>query len=196
MKKPAYFSIVLTVIYILTSHAFASANEWKIDPAHSGIYFRAKHIYSATNGYFNKFEGDITFNPANLDESGFNFKVKVKSINTNDSKRDNHLLSGDFFNAKKYPEMTFKSKTIKHVKGDQYTVEGVMTVKNVSKTIEVPFTFFGSKQHPFKPKVMVAGFEARITIDRLAYQVGVGKFYKMGVVGKDVDVLISLEATR
>ncbi len=71
-----------------------------------------------------------------------------------------------------------------------------MKIKNVSKTLELPFTFFGSKPNPFNPKQEVAGFEARMTIDRIAYHVGNGNFLKMGVVGKDVDVLISLEATR
>ena len=121
---------------------------------------------------------------------------RVKSVNTNNGKRDGHLQSGDFFDAKKYPEMTFESQSITRKQGDQYSVTGVMKIKDVSKTLELPFTFFGSKPNPFNPKQEVAGFEARMTIDRIAYHVGNGNFLKMGVVGKDVDVLISLEATR
>jgi polyisoprenoid-binding protein YceI len=178
------------------THAHASAPEWKVDPAHSGIYFRITHIYSSVNGFFTDFNGDIKFDPSNLDESRFAFNVKVKSIDTNNSKRDGHLLSEDFFGAKKSPEMSFESKAIKHLGANNYQVEGTLTIKDVSKTITLPFIYFGFKQHPFDPKLDVAGFEARMRIDRLEYGVGNGKFYKMGTVGKDVDVLITLETTR
>ena len=91
---------------------------------------------------------------------------------------------------------TFKSTLVKHVKENQYLVEGEMTVKDVTQKITVPFHFFGIKTHPFDQKSEVAGFEARIDIDRLTYNVGGGKFYDMGVVGKDVEVLITLETIR
>ena len=92
--------------------------------------------------------------------------------------------------------MTFKSSAVRQVKDNQYVVEGQMTVKDVSKAVSVPFTLLGVSPHPFDKNSEVAGFEARMTIDRLAYHVGGGKFYDMGVVGKDVEVLISLEVTR
>jgi polyisoprenoid-binding protein YceI len=196
MKKITYMHYAIVFLFIFSTNLYAAAPEWKIDPAHSGIYFRISHIYSTVNGFFPDFKGEVRFDPSDLKESLFSFKVKVKSINTNNSKRDGHLLSDDFFSTKKYPEMTFESKSISHKEGNQYVVEGVMKIKDVSKTIKLPFTFFGTKQHPFNPKQEVAGFEAQMTIDRLVYQVGNGKFYKMGVVGKDVDVLISLEVLR
>ena len=74
--------------------------------------------------------------------------------------------------------------------------EGTLTVKDVSKTVSVPFAFFGIKQSPFDKDSVVAGFEARLAIDRPEYNVGTGKFYEMGVIGKDVDVLISFEAKQ
>jgi polyisoprenoid-binding protein YceI len=196
MKKA--FAIILGIVFLLISgtSGFAAALEWKVDPVHSGIYFGISHIYSTVKGFFNEFSGVIEFDPANLKESRFDFTVNVSSINTNNSKRDGHLQSADFFDAGKYPKMTFKSAAISHTGGDQYSVEGTLTVKDVSKNIKLPFTFFGSKQHPLNPKQQVAGFEARMDIDRLEYHVGDGKFYKMGAVGKEVNVLVSVEATR
>ncbi|MFZ1955230.1 MAG: YceI family protein, partial [Desulfobacterales bacterium] len=138
----------------------------------------------------------VIFDPDNLDGSSFDFKVEVDSINTGNSKRDGHLEAEEFFAAKKYPVMTFKSSAVKHAEGDQYLVEGTMTVKDVSRSVLAPFTFFGIKQNPFDKDSEVAGFEARMAIDRLEYNVGTGKYYEMGVIGKDVDVLISFEATR
>lgn len=196
MKTIFKLSVVFLFVLIFSSPAHATAPKWDLDPAHSGIYFSINHIYSTTRGYFEDFTGMVMFSPDDLAGSRFDFEVKVKSINTGNSKRDGHLNSGDFFDSKKYPAMTFKSSAVEHVKDDQYLVKGKMTVKDVSKTVSVPFTFMGAKTHPFDNKSEVAGFEARMTIDRLAYHVGGGKFYDMGVVGQNVDVLITLEVTR
>jgi len=194
--KPFIRFIVTLFVFLFAAQAHAAAPKWELDPAHSGIYFSVNHIYSTTRGYFEDFEGSVFFSPDDLAGSRFNFTVKVKSINTGNSKRDGHLNSSDFFDSKKYPQMTFKSSTVRHVKNNQYIVEGQMTVKDVSKTVSVPFTLLGVATHPFDKKSEVAGFEARLNIDRLAYHVGGGKFYDMGVVGKEVEVLISLEVTR
>lgn len=196
MKKLSTITLLMVAIGLIPLSAHAAAPVWDIDKDHTDILFSIKHIYSSVNGHFKDIHGEIRFDPDNLGESRFNFSVKVKSINTFNTKRDNDLLSGNFFDADKYPVMTFNSTSIKHLKGEQYSVEGTMTVKDVSRPVTVPFTFWGSKPHPFNPKQLVAGFEARMTIDRLEYHVGGGKFLKMGVVGKDVDVLITIEAAR
>ena len=196
MKKTVFFSAVMAFMLFIGTNSMAAAPQWQIDPPHSHIYFGIHHIYSTINGYFNDFDGMIQFDPDNLKESRFDFKVNVDSIDTNNGQRDEHLQSADFFDADKFPEMTFKSKSISHKSGDQYEVKGVMTIKDVSRDLTIPFTYFGSRQHPLNPKWVVAGFEARMTIDRLSYHVGTGKFYQMGAVGKEVKVLISVEATR
>jgi polyisoprenoid-binding protein YceI len=82
------------------------------------------------------------------------------------------------------------------VDGNRFELEGKLTVKDVTKKVVVPFTYYGMKENPLKPKQLVAGFEAKFTIDRLQYHVGPGKYYEMGVIGKDVDVTISLEVLR
>lgn len=196
MKKIITITLLAVVLGLVSFSAHADAPAWDIDKDHASIVFSIKHIYSTVTGHFKDFNAEIRFDPDNLGGSRFNFSVKVKSIDTFNTKRDNHLLSGEFFDADKYPVMTFKSSSIQHLQGNQYSVEGTMTVKDVSRNVTVPFTFFGSKPHPFNPKQLVAGLEARMTIDRLEYHVGGGKFLKMGVVGKDVDVLITIEAAR
>jgi polyisoprenoid-binding protein YceI len=196
MKKIVYLSAVMAFMLLIGTNSLAAAPQWQIDPPHSNIYFGIHHIYSTVKGHFNAFDGMIEFDPANLKESRFDFKVKVDSIDTNNGKRDEHLQTADFFDVDQYPEMTFKSKSISHKTGDQYEVDGLLTIKDVSRSVKVPLTYFGTRQHPLNPKWVVAGFEARMTIDRLAYHVGGGKFFQMGAVGKDVKVLISVEATR
>lgn len=196
MKPFLKLSAVFLFVLIFSAQATAAAPKWELDPAHSGIYFGIDHIYSTVRGYFEDFKGTVMFSPDDLAGSRFDFEVDVKSINTRHSKRDSDLNSANFFDSKKFPTMTFKSSAVKHVKDNQYIVEGEMTVKDVTKSISVPFVFMGVKDFPFDDKKEVAGFEAQLTIDRLAYHVGGGKFYDMGTLGKEVDVLISLEALR
>lgn len=188
--------LAVLLVLIFSAPAIAAAQKWELDYAHSSIYFGIDHIYSTVRGYFKAFAGTVVFSPDDLAGSRFDFEVEVKSIDTGNSKRDNHLNSGDFFDSKKYPKMTFKSSAVKHVKDNQYVVEGEMTVKDVTKSISVPFVFLGVKDFPFDNKKEVAGLEAQLTIDRLAYHVGGGKYYDMGTIGKEVDVLITLEVTR
>ena len=188
--------MVFLLLLGLTVTSGAAGSEWKLDTAHSGIYFEIDHIYAATRGYFKKYEGKIVFDPSDLNSSSFDFKVKVKSLDTGNNKRDGHIQNKEFFYSKKFPFMTFKSISIKHLEGKKYIVKGTMTVKDVSKDIDVPFMFFGIRPNPFEDNSEVAGFEARLKIDRLEYNVGNGKYYEMGTIGKDVDVLISFEALR
>ena len=196
MKRIALLSVAIVLVISLGANAYAASPNWNIDHVHSGFYFGVQHIYSTVRGFFEEYEGTIQFDPQNLKDGRVTFEVRVKSINTNHGKRDGHLLSDEFFDAKRYPVMTFESTGIEHVEGNGYTLEGVLTVKDVSKNVRIPFTFFGVKQNPFNPKEEVAGFEASMTIDRLAYHVGTGKFYEMGVVGKEVNILIALEVIR
>jgi len=192
MKKTVF--VLLSVILLV--QAPARAHEWKLDPVHSGILFDIKHIYSTVRGNFTDFTGDVFFDPENLEKSKFDFVVKADSINTNNGKRDNHLRSDDFFSAKKFPEMRFQSSKVSHAGGNKYTLEGKMTIKNVSKVMVLEFVYWGEKENPFDKNQIVAGFDSGFKIDRLEYHVGDGKFYNMGVVGKDVDILITLEVIR
>ncbi len=196
MKKTILTALIFVSSWMFALNAHADITRWTIDKAHSSVYFEIRHIYATVRGSFDEYDGNLQFDPAHLDGSRFDFTVEVESINTNNAKRDEHLLSGDFFEAKKYPKMTFKSSSIKHLEGNQYTVEGTLTIKDVSRTATIPFTYFDSRPNPFNPKQLVAGFEARLTIDRIAYHVGSGKFFQMGVLGRDVTVLITIEATR
>ena len=196
MNKLMKIAILSFVLLFTAGQVYAAAPQWETDSAHSGIYFSVRHIFSFVHGFFEDFENTVHFDPDNLDASSFAFSVKVKSVNTNNRKRDGHLRYDDFFSATKYPEMTFKSTRITHKQGNQYIVEGNLTVKDVTKPVAIAFTFFGTQDHPFNPKEAVTGFEARFTIDRLAYGVGNGEFLKMGVVGQEVDIVISTEMTR
>jgi polyisoprenoid-binding protein YceI len=92
--------------------------------------------------------------------------------------------------------MTFQSIGVKQKEGNQYTLEGNLTIKGQTRKVALPFTYFGIRENPLKKGQMVAGFETRFSIDRLEYQVGPGKYVEMGVIGRNVDILITLEVLK
>jgi polyisoprenoid-binding protein YceI len=197
MKKNLCIPAIIFVLLISgVQYAGAAAGEWKFDTAHSRFYFTIDHIFAKIIGFFEDFSGTFDFDPNNLAESRIEIDIKAKSLNTNIRKRDNHLRSDDFFAVSKFPLITFRSKRIMHKGGDLYEVTGDFTIKDVTQEVVLDMKYFGAKDNPLKEGEIVAGFETGISIDRLAYHVGSGKYYNMGVAGKDVALLVSLEMLR
>lgn len=197
MKKNIFIQLFILMLLIsVARYAGAAANEWEFDTAHSRFYFTIDHIFAKVIGFFEDFSGTFDFDPDNLAESRIEIEIKAKSLNTNIRKRDSHLRSDDFFAVSKYPLITFRSKRITHKGGDLYEVTGDFTIKDVTQELMLDMKYFGTRDNPLKEGEIVAGFETNISIDRLAYHVGSGKFYKMGVAGKDVAILVSLEMLR
>ena len=192
MKRILFCLLFLSVLLPVQ----ALSQQWNLDPAHTNFFFEVKHTYAAVRGQFTQFTGDVYFDPDNPATGRFDFVIKVDSVDTKIGKRDTHLRSPDFFDAKKFPEMVFKSSKVTKVGDNTFLVEGKLTIKDVTKDLVLEFAYLGQKDNPVKPGQLVAGLDASLTIDRLQYHVGDGKFYKMGVVGKDVDILITLELLR
>ena len=143
MKKTGMILFVL----LLIGQPAAMAYEWQLDRSHSGIMFEIKHIYSAVRGNFNDFSGNVFFDPSQPENSRADFTVQVDSIYTGIAKRDNHLRSGDFFDANKFPQMTFKSTRVTHKEGNRYAFEGQMTVKDVTQKMDLEFVYLGEKEN-------------------------------------------------
>lgn len=190
-KRPFF---LLMILLCSAQPVMAAARVWDLDEAHSNFYFQIDHIYSKVRGHFNDFTGEVVFDPQNLAESRFSFAIKTASIDTAVDKRDRHLQSVDFFDAGKYPLMTFTSTRITETGNGRYEVQGTFNVKGVDYPLMLPLVLAGTKDHPAVKGKEVIGFNGQLTIDRLAYKVGSGKFYEMGLVGKDVDILVTLEA--
>jgi polyisoprenoid-binding protein YceI len=196
MKKAVSIFVLVLSALLMTDFALAETEKWEIDKAHSNIYFDVRHTYATVRGQFDDFSGTLKFDPDNMTVSSVKFEVKTKSINTGIPNRDNHLRSDEFFAVKKYPSMTFESTGVKQKEGNQYTLVGNLTIKGKTNEVVVVFTYFGTRENPLKKGKMVAGFETRFSIDRLEYQVGPGKYVEMGVIGRNVDILITLEVLK
>jgi len=192
MKKILLTLLLLSFVWPVQ----AMSQEWQLDPVHTNFYFDVPHTYATVRGQFTDFTGQVYFDTATPEKNRFDFEIKVDSVDTKVGKRDTHLRSPDFFDAGKYPRITFKSTKVSPAGDNKYIVDGTLTIKDVSQNLTLEFIYHGQKDNPLKPGEIVAGFDSRLVIDRLAYNVGDGKFYKMGVVGKDVAILITLELLR
>ena len=192
MQK-SLFTLTLTVLLLFGQNASAAARAWELDTDHSNVYFSIEHIYAKVQGRFNTIAATVHFDPANLKESRFDFEIKVDSIDTGIKQRDDHLRSADFFASSDHPLITFTSNAVTAAGEGLYQVAGTLTVKGKSRDLVLPLTLAGVKDHPATPGKQVAGVNGRLSVDRLALGVGDGKFYKMGLLGKEVEVLVTLE---
>lgn len=188
MKK-VFLTFVLSLISIL---GFAQV-DWIVDPMHSSINFNIKHMgISFVQGRFDKFDGKGATKGNNLDNADLSFTVEVNSINTGVEMRDKHLKSADFFDAEKYPTMTFVTGSITKEKNNTYTLKGKLTIKDVTKEISVPVTFGGVTKNQQGKEVM--GIQATFKVNRLDYNI---KYDPTGAgVAKDVDVNLYFELTK
>ncbi|MGV6862470.1 MAG: YceI family protein [Putridiphycobacter sp.] len=137
-----------------------STSKWAIDPTHSEISFKVKHMMISTvRGFFKDFNTSIEAESDDFKDAKIEFSAKIDSINTKNEDRDAHLKSDDFFNAEKYPEMTFKSTAF-----DGETLTGDLTIRDVTKSVTLDVDFNGVAVDPYGQTK--AGFEVRGEINR------------------------------
>lgn len=123
---------------------------WKIDPSHSEIGFKVKHMmFTTVSGHFDNFTADVETEGENFDSATIKFTAETESINSNNADRDKHLRSADFFEPEKFPQLTFISSSMKKVSNDKYKVVGVMTIRDISKEIELDAEYSGLMKDPW-----------------------------------------------
>ncbi|MDX1365084.1 MAG: YceI family protein [Arenibacter latericius] len=167
----------------------ATKTKWIIDTAHSEISFKVKHMMISTvTGHFEDYNATVETETDNFINADFNFTAKTASINTKNKDRDAHLKSDDFFNAEKYPEMTFKSKSF-----DGSTLIGDLTIRDVTKEIELNVDFNGIAVDPYGQTK--AGFEATGSINRKDFNLTWSAVTEAGsiVVSDTVKLLVDLQ---
>lgn len=173
------------------------SGEYKIDPAHSVIGFAIRHYeISLVRGRFKDFTGTIRYDEADVSKSSVEFAAKIESIDTGVDARNAHLRTADFFDAAKYPEMTFKSTRVERTAQDQDVLHGDFTLKGVTKQISFPFTMTGAiKDAQGNTRFGVA---AQTKIDRRDYGITWGKPMANGGldVGNEVMIDLQLEAMK
>ena len=185
--------MTLVAVLFFTVSSFAQT-QWKVDPYHSSLNFNISHSgISIVNGKFLDYTGSLTTDGEALKNASFEFTVKIESINTNVEDRDNHLRSADFFDAEKYPEMTFKSTMIEATtdKADDYKLHGQLTIKDVTKAVVFDVHYGGTVKSDQGEKL---GMKAETTLNRFDYNID---FDPTAVgVGKDVNIVIHLQFAK
>jgi polyisoprenoid-binding protein YceI len=131
----------------LSSVALANEN-YNFDPAHSKIGFSIHQFLGATNGKFKKFDGKIDLDREHPENSSVTARIDVRSIDTGIVKRDNHLRSAEFFAVEKYPEITFKSRSVKQTGPQAGDVVGDLTMHGVTKPITLHMKLLSSQNDP------------------------------------------------
>jgi polyisoprenoid-binding protein YceI len=124
--------------------------KWTIDQAHSEIHFKVKHMLIATvTGYFRQFSCTVETEGDDFITSKVLFKADINSITTNNEQRDAHLRTGDFFDAEKYPQLTFESSRLEKIDEDEFKLYGTLTMRGVSKPIVLDVEYGGSTIDPW-----------------------------------------------
>ncbi|MEU8629337.1 YceI family protein [Streptomyces sp. NPDC048669] len=123
----------------------ALTGDYTIDPSHSSIGFTVRHaMVTNVRGSFGEHEGSLKLDGANPAGSAVSIDVKIASVDTGIADRDGHLVSGDFFDAEKFPLMTFRSTSAEQLGGDKYRVTGDLTIKDVTRPLAIDLEFNGS----------------------------------------------------
>jgi polyisoprenoid-binding protein YceI len=168
---------------------------WGIDPTHSEVQFKVKHlVISTVTGTFKKFEGGLSTENEDFDGASVNFSLDTNSIDTNVADRDGHLKSEDFFAAEKYPNLTFSGKLNKA--GDDYKLNGDLTIKDVTKSIALEVELGGVMVDPYGNTK--AGFEINGKINRKEFGLTWSAVTEAGglVVGDDVKLHMNVQLVK
>jgi polyisoprenoid-binding protein YceI len=171
-----------------------TAQKWAIDPAHTEVQFKVKHlVISTVTGKFNQFEGTLNSETEDFDGADAAFSIDVNSVSTNSEDRDNHLRSNDFFAAEEYPKITFENGRLKKVKDDQYTMSGDMTIRGTTRPVTLNVVYNGTMKDPWGN--MKAGFEITGKLNRKDYGLTWNTITEAGgmLVGEDVKLEINAQ---
>jgi len=185
-------ALMISLIFVNTGYALQT---FEVDPSHASIGFKIEHlVISKVKGEFRDFTATLV-----LDDEGLlsqaSSNIKVTSIDTGITKRDDHLRSADFFDVNEYPEISFKSKGIRQSGGNNVLV-GDLTIHGVTKEVELPYKIKGPVKGPTGETRI--GFEASTVINRKDYGLTWNKTLEAGgvIVGEELELLIDLEAIK
>lgn len=169
----------------------ADEHTYSVDTVHSSVVFRIDHSGIAPfYGVFNEFSGTYQFDPDNPEKASFEITVKADSVDTRNEGRDNHVKSADFFNVTEYPEMTFKSTSVK-ASGKNLKVTGDLTFHGQTKPVNVDMIYMGKSEGRRGVKT---GFDVQFTFKRSEF--GVDHYVAEGGLGDEIKMLIGLEGAK
>ena len=175
----------------------ATKTVWNIDPTHSEIQFKVKHlVISTVTGHFRQFEGTVETEGDDFDTATIHFEADTASVDTNQPQRDEHLRSAEFFDSEQYPKMTFQSTTVEKTGDESYKVTGDLTIKGITKPVELKAEFGGSMTDFYGN--YKSGFEISGKINRKEFGLTWDAVTEAGgiVVGDEVKLALNVQIAR
>ncbi|CUU07929.1 MAG: YceI family protein [Fimbriimonadales bacterium] len=183
---------VLAMLGSTLTPFYAQGITYRIDPVHSTVIFRVKHMNTAfVYGRFNQFSGTLVVDEKNPERSSVQFEIDLNSVDTGNAQRDDHLRSPDFFNTRQFPKATFKSTRVRKINNTTVEVQGNLTLRGVTKPLTVRVTFTGKGRNPRGQEII--GFETTFTIKRSEFGINYGL---NGGLSDEVRLTVSVEAIR
>lgn len=176
--------------------AGAETQQYAVDPVHSEIGFKVKHLVSKTSGRFEEYDGKLWLDPADVAGTlKLSATIQAASVNTQNEKRDQHLETTDFFDVANHPEITFESTSVKKA-GEGYEVTGNLTMRGVTKPVTLTAEVVGTGTNPWTSLPMV-GLDLTGKVNRKDYGINWNKALDAGgfVLGDEVWIEIHVEAS-
>ena len=178
-------------IMILTLSLAASAQSWSNDPMHSRLGFVVKHLtISEITGQFSDFSVKVKAAKADFSDMQVNVVAKIASVHTGVEMRDNHLKTPDFFDAEKFPELTFTSTSMKKISDKKFQLTGNLTMHGVTKLVTLQVVYFGTLVNPMSKK-NTFGFHITGSVKRSDY--GIGPKFPEQMVGDAIQIVADAE---
>ncbi|RZJ68880.1 MAG: polyisoprenoid-binding protein [Flavobacterium sp.] len=175
-----------------------ATKHWTLDPAHSDIHFKIRHLVISTiTGSFKVFSGTlVTPQHDKFDDAFITLAIDMYSVDTNNRDRDEHLKSPDFFNADEFPEMFFRSTSFTQIEGDKYKLDGELEIKGISKPITLDVLFGGQAKDGFG--ISRAGFDITGVVNRNDYGIHANDVTEAGglVLGEDIKLHANVQFTN
>ncbi len=195
MKK--IFFIPIFLLSFFSIKAQTPSTVWNLDKAHSSVTFSIDHmVVSEVEGKFKEFSADIKADKVDFSDVKGTFTVALKSVDTDNDKRDEHLRNADFFDVEKYPNLTFVIKKFTKVNGKQYKVTGDLTLHGVTKTVTLDAKFGGTIKDPYG--LTRSGFTVSGEINRYDFGLKYNAALEAGglTIGKKVSIKVNMELTK
>ena len=170
---------------------------WALDPTHSELQFKIKHLMISTvSGQFNNFKASVETENNDFTQAKVHFEALVDSISTNNEQRDAHLKNGDFFDAERYPAITFESEKMEKISDDEYKLLGSLTMRGVSKKIVLNAEFGGITKDPWGNTR--TGFSVTGKINRLDFGISFGAVSETGglLLGDEVKISANVQFVK
>ena len=189
--------ITIVFLAIFAATMFASAqSEWKLDKAHSSITFTVRHmVISEVTGSFKDYTITLKSGKDDFADAVVQSTIKVGSLSTDNTMRDGHLKSDDFFNAEKFPEINFKSTSFEKLGDNKYKITGDLTIRDVTKNVTFDAVLNGTLK---TERGVLSAWKATTTINRFDYNLKWSKTLETGglMVGQDVTITLNLELNK